>query len=232
MPEARARRARSGRRGTRLGGDRPPARGQRFRRRVRTARHRLLRHARGGTPLRRPRAGAEARPRCGRLTLGRARWCGHPPVRRTCGSQRRAPRPGSRRLRRAHAGLPRSASTPPARARRATPRGAGGAGREEGGTACRAPGRCRCRTTGTGRPERLGPGERREARSHPRPPPARRGGRGARVPRGGRKRAHAPPCPRHAWPKRPSTGPSAPTASSEKSHFRHDSSAEPPGAGR
>ena len=57
-----------------------------------------------------------------------ARWCGHPPVRRPCGSQRRAPRPGSRRLRRAHAGLPRSASTPPARARRATPRGAGGAG--------------------------------------------------------------------------------------------------------
>ena len=71
----------------------------------------------------------------------------------------------------------------------APPRGAARARREARRTACWAPGRSRGRTIGAGRPARLEPGERRQGCACARAPSAGRDRRGARVSRGGRKRA-------------------------------------------
>jgi len=119
--------------------------------------------------------------------------------------ERRALGAGAGRLRRADAGVPRTAADRPARARGAAAGGAEGAGGQEAWRACRPSG-WRCgRTTGAGRPARLGPGERRLEAARARAQAPGGAGRVARVSGGGRQRAHAAALARDA--RRPAARP-------------------------
>ena len=164
MPRARARRAGPGHGRAGVGGDPAPPRGRRLRRRAGRAGHGLLRDEGGRAPLRRRRAGAEARARRGRRGLGRPRGCGRAALRRARRRERRAAGPGADRLRRPHALVPRAAAADAPAARARPLRGAGGTGSSHDRTACRATGCRRCRTIGAGRPARLEPGEGRAGR--------------------------------------------------------------------